>query len=89
MSVHVSIFQLLMVIPLALMTAAWVTFVSGIMRRRRFEAAARHSGGAPRTVPVLSALPHQRRTPPELESVELSPAEQDAFAGLVRRLGGR
>ncbi|MFE1453694.1 hypothetical protein ACFW7K_00985 [Streptomyces sp. NPDC058735] len=37
----------------------------------------------------LPALPQQRQTGPRSESVELTLEERDAFAQLVRRLGGR
>ncbi|MFF4017940.1 hypothetical protein [Streptomyces sp. NPDC001843] len=80
MPAHVSIHQLVVVTLLALATAAWVTVVTGVLRRRRYEAAARRSARFPR------ALPEQHPHAPERESVELTPAEQDAFAGLIRRL---
>ena len=35
----------------------------------------------------LPVLPRQPQAGPALEKVELTPAEQDAFAGLIRRLG--
>ncbi|MEU9668400.1 hypothetical protein AB0E25_22880 [Streptomyces bobili] len=38
--------------------------------------------------PRLPALPPQSNTGPHPETVELTPAEQAAFAGLVRRLSG-
>ncbi|MER6129187.1 hypothetical protein ABT173_42850 [Streptomyces sp. NPDC001795] len=81
MPAHVSILQLLGVPVLALITAAWIVYVGRVVQRRRIEdAVRRHSR-------LLRALPHQPRTGPELESVELTPAERDAFAGLVRRFG--
>lgn len=39
--------------------------------------------------PEAPGLPYQRQTAPEMEAVELTPAERDAFAGLVRQLGDR
>ncbi|CAL9489126.1 hypothetical protein SUDANB15_03182 [Streptomyces sp. enrichment culture] len=39
---------------------------------------------APPAVPVI---PRQRQTGPRAETVRLTPAERDAFAGLVRRFG--
>ncbi|MGW2641241.1 hypothetical protein [Streptomyces sp. NPDC001348] len=80
MPAHVSIHQLVVVTLLALATAAWVTVVTGVLRRRRYEAAARRSAQSP------GVLPERHPHAPERESVELTPAEQDAFAGLIRRL---
>ncbi|MFD5265481.1 hypothetical protein [Streptomyces sp. NPDC058335] len=42
----------------------------------------------PARPPRLPALPPQPRTGPPSETVELTPAERAAFAGLVRRLSG-
>ncbi|MEU6552810.1 hypothetical protein ABZ915_21365 [Streptomyces sp. NPDC046915] len=86
MPAHVSILQPVAVILLALVTAAWVTVVTGILRRRRFQAAARRAHRPPSAPPDLPGLPDQRQAGPELETVELTPAEKDAFAGLIRRL---
>lgn len=77
---HVSILQLTGVAVLALATVVWVIGLSRILRRSRFEATRWHSGHP------LHALPNQREAGPHLESVELTPAERDAFAGLVRQL---
>ncbi|WP_369170018.1 hypothetical protein AB5J49_20140 [Streptomyces sp. R28] len=78
---HVSFLQLLGPVVLALAAVLWVIGLTRVLRRAR-------TGSSPwRSVPVLSALPHQRQTAPELEAVELTPAERDAFAGLVRQLG--
>ncbi|MET9733183.1 hypothetical protein ABZZ79_21810 [Streptomyces sp. NPDC006458] len=77
---HVSILQWAGVAVLAVGAAACAVGLSRMLRRGRFEAAAR----APRPV-GLPALPRQRRAGPELESVELTAAERDAFAGLVRQ----
>ncbi|MEY9992016.1 hypothetical protein ABIE67_004048 [Streptomyces sp. V4I8] len=77
---HVSILQLLGPVVLALAAVLWVTGLVRILRRTR-------PGAAPhRPAQALSGLPPQRQTAPDLEAVELSPAERDAFAGLVRRL---
>ncbi|WP_328872021.1 hypothetical protein OHT76_18945 [Streptomyces sp. NBC_00287] len=77
---HVSIFQLLGVGLLVLLTVAWVIGLARVLRATR-------PGAAPwPTGPALSALPHQQQAGPHLESVQLTPAEQDAFAGLVRQL---
>ncbi|MEV0175760.1 hypothetical protein AB0I00_32180 [Streptomyces sp. NPDC050803] len=77
---HVSIFQLLGVAVLALVTVAWAVGLARVLRRSRPGAALWHAD------PALSALPHQRQAGPQLEAVQLTPAEQDAFAGLVRQL---
>ena len=76
----VSILQSLGVALLAFAAAVWLIGLVRLLRRAR-------SGAALwRTDPTLHALPRQRRTAPHLESVELTPAEKDAFAGLVRQL---
>lgn len=79
MSAHMSIFQLLGVPVLALATAIWIVCVGRIVGRRRLEDAARRHRA------MLRTLPRQPRTGPALESVELTPAERDAFAGLMRQ----
>ncbi|MER6674832.1 hypothetical protein [Streptomyces sp. NPDC000983] len=76
----VSIFQLVGVGLLALLTVAWVIGLVRVLRASRPDAARWPAD------PALSALPQQRQAVPHLESVQLTPAEQDAFAGLVRRL---
>ncbi|MGQ4383025.1 hypothetical protein [Streptomyces sp. SAS_270] len=76
---HASILQLTGVAVLALATAVWVVGLIRLLRRNRFEAAAVRPGDA------LWALPSQRQTGPGVECVELTPAERDAFAGLVRQ----
>ncbi|MCF3136157.1 hypothetical protein [Streptomyces olivochromogenes] len=83
---HVSILQLVGVVGLVLVTAAWVILLRHTLRHSRSEAAARRSG---RPLRPLRALPQQRQAGPPMESVELTPAEQDAFAGLIRRLDDR
>lgn len=77
---HVSILQLLGPVVLALAAVLWVTGLIRLLRRTRPGAPLRHPDQA------LPGLPPQRRTAPDLEAVELSPAERDAFAGLVRQL---
>lgn len=82
---HVSILKLLGAAVLALAAVLWVVGLIGligVLRRGRPGAALRTTETA-----ALSALPQQRQAGPHHESVELTPAEQDAFAGLVRRLG--
>jgi hypothetical protein len=78
---HVSILQLGGVAFLVVAAVVWVAGLTRLLRQGRPQPAAR-TGARP-----LAVIPEQRRSAPELESVELTPAEQDAFAGLVRRLG--
>ncbi|MEU6348156.1 hypothetical protein ABZ896_02375 [Streptomyces sp. NPDC047072] len=78
---HVSVYQVLGMTLLALVTLVWAVGLAWLLRRGTFTATARRA--AARSLP---ALPHQRQEGPHLESVELTPAEQDAFAGLVRQL---
>jgi hypothetical protein len=80
MPAHVSILQLVTVVVFALATAVWAAGLVRL-RRQRFGSAVR------RRASRLGAMPQQRRTAPPWESVELTPAERDAFAGLVRRFG--
>ncbi|MER5535471.1 hypothetical protein [Streptomyces mirabilis] len=76
---HVSILQLMGVAVLALATVIWVVGLSRLLRRARTEAVVRHHGQ------VLRAIPRQRRSGPAAETVELTPEERAAFAGLVRQ----
>ncbi|WP_280890233.1 hypothetical protein [Streptomyces sp. LBL] len=76
---HVSVYQLLGMTFLVLVTVAWGIGLAVMLRRGRTDAARRRAL-------TLPALPHQRQVGPHRESVELTPAEQDEFAGLVRRL---
>lgn len=70
----------------AVLTLAGVAWAIGVARLlRRFRAEALRELPAPR----LSVLPPQPQAGPARESVELTPAERDAFAGLVRQLGSR
>ncbi|MET8831535.1 hypothetical protein ABZX40_37095 [Streptomyces sp. NPDC004610] len=69
---------------LVLCAVAWVVAVVRILRHGRSGYAVWHSG--PVGAHTLAALPDQRQSAPQLESVELTPAEQDAFAGLIRGL---
>ncbi|TXS40903.1 hypothetical protein EAO75_39245 [Streptomyces sp. uw30] len=78
---NVSMLQLLGPVVLALAAALWVVGLARILRRTRPQATSWHSD------PRLPGLPYQRQTAPEMEAVELTPAERDAFAGLVRQLG--
>ncbi|MFD8419844.1 hypothetical protein [Streptomyces sp. NPDC059466] len=76
---HVSISQLIGVAVLALVTVIWAIGLIRLARRARAEGLLRPRGT------VLRAIPHQRRSGPVAESVELTPAERAAFAGLVRQ----
>ena len=77
---HASILQLLGVTVLALATAVWMLGLVRIARRHRLQITLR------RDRRTLHGLPRQRASAPHVESVELTPAERDAFAGLVRQL---
>lgn len=76
---HVSIPQLIGVAVLALATVIWVVGLSRLIRRARVGAVVRRHGT------VLRAVPRQRWSGPVTESVDLTPEEHAAFAGLVRR----
>ncbi|MER6343496.1 hypothetical protein ACWC10_02505 [Streptomyces sp. NPDC001595] len=90
---HVSILQCAGVVCLALVAVAWVTGLARMLRRERPEAASGAEAGAAadawaavRTgARPLAALPQQRNHASHVESVELTPAEQAAFAGLIRQ----
>ncbi|EGX60498.1 hypothetical protein SZN_07677 [Streptomyces zinciresistens K42] len=85
---HVSILQLLGPIVLALAAVLWAKGLIRLLRRYR-PVEPRRLPGAALPGAALPGLPEQRRTAPDREAVELTPAERDAFAGLVRRLGDR
>ncbi|MGW5370425.1 hypothetical protein ACWER6_07990 [Streptomyces sp. NPDC004009] len=90
---HASTLQLTGAAVLTAAGVVWAVIVMRLLRRLRVEAAAerRRAFALPvlPVLPVLPALPDQPQAGPSRESVELTPEEQDAFAGLVRRLGGR
>ncbi|MEW2247045.1 MULTISPECIES: hypothetical protein [unclassified Streptomyces] len=77
-----SILQAAGMAVLALAGVAWLIGITRMLRRARAEAIAWHAAQDT----ALSALPGPREVGPRLEAVELTPAERDAFAGLVRRL---
>ncbi|MCS0600303.1 hypothetical protein NX794_03500 [Streptomyces sp. LP11] len=77
---HAPTLQLIGMAVLAAAAVAWTVVLWRVLRRAGLPALAR------RPAAPLPALPSQRRLGHPLESVELTPAEQDAFAGLVRRL---
>ncbi|MFE3639018.1 hypothetical protein [Streptomyces cellostaticus] len=90
---HVSTLQLTGAAVLTAAGVVWAVIVMRLLRRFRAEAITgrRRAAAVPvfPVLPALPALPDQPQAGPSRESVELSPEEQDAFAGLVRRLGGR
>jgi hypothetical protein len=85
MPVHLTPTQLTALTVLAVASVAWLLVLTRVLRRIRSRAETHRVLPAP---PVLPALPCQQQTGPHLENVELTPAEKDAFAGLVRQLGG-
>jgi hypothetical protein len=78
---HVSTLQLAGAVVLTVAGVAWAIVVIRLLRRFR--------AAALRELPAvhLPVLPRQPQAGPALEKVELTPAEQDAFAGLIRRFG--
>jgi hypothetical protein len=81
---HVSILQSLGLAVLALATVVWAIGLISLLRGGRSAADPGRRGlgrGG-----HLNALPRQDGTAPQRESVQLTPAEKDAFAGLVRQL---
>ncbi|MET7653309.1 MULTISPECIES: hypothetical protein [unclassified Streptomyces] len=85
MPVHLTPSQLAALTVLAVASIAWLMFVTRLLRRGRSGSETHAVLPAP---PALPALPRQRQSGPRLETVELTPAEKDAFAGLVRQLSG-
>ncbi|WP_037682802.1 hypothetical protein [Streptomyces griseus] len=81
---HVSILQLTGVAFLALVSVAWLVGLIRMLRRARAEVTVWHTGSA-----ALYAVPDQRQTGPHREAVELTPAERDTFAVLIRQLNDR
>ncbi|MER5546394.1 hypothetical protein ACWDBD_12610 [Streptomyces sp. NPDC001118] len=77
---HAPTLQLIGMAVLAVAAVVWVVVLMRLLHRTGLQASVR------RTTTALPALPRQRRSGPALESVELTPAEQDAFAGLARQL---
>ncbi|MEU8028792.1 hypothetical protein [Streptomyces sp. NPDC049099] len=77
---HVPTLQLIGEAVLAVAAIAWIVVLTRLLRRTGRQAPAR------RTTAPLPALPRQNRVGPPLESVELTPDEQAAFAGLARQL---
>ncbi|MFI8232037.1 hypothetical protein ACIGDI_24680 [Streptomyces sp. NPDC085900] len=78
---HVPVLQSMGAAILLLTAALWVFALYALSRRGHFGPVPRLAGGrSPRL------LPRRRQSAPHLESVELTPAERAAFAGLVRQL---
>lgn len=91
---HLSILHPGGTIALAAAVAAWLVLVRPRRRNRgggqagRARQTMRGARPSDLTTPhSLPALPAQRGLGPHRESVDLTPAERAAFAGLVRRLG--
>ncbi|MFF2997257.1 hypothetical protein ACFVTC_22260 [Streptomyces sp. NPDC057950] len=82
---HVSISQLIGVAVLALLTVVWAIGLIRLTRRARAAGLLGPTRPARSHGAVLRAMPHQRRSGPVAESVELTPEERAAFAGLVRQ----
>lgn len=82
---HAPTLQLIGVAALAVAAVAWTVVLVRLLRLLR---RAGRGGTGRRPAARLPALPRQNRVGPPLEAVELTPAEQDAFAGLVRQLAG-
>ena len=90
-----SILQQIGLVVLLVATVVWVVglvLLAGPTRGRKRPGAAQRSGRPqPRGsgAPLLGAVPRQTGPAgPPSESVELSAAEREAFAGLVRQLTG-
>lgn len=77
---HVPILQFLGWVFLAAAAVLWISGFVRLQRRYRTYLAVQERTG------TLGALPRHRAAP-RLESVELTQAERDAFAGLVRQFG--
>ncbi|MEU9114802.1 hypothetical protein AB0D04_24175 [Streptomyces sp. NPDC048483] len=81
----VSILQQVTLAALLAATVAWFVALGRVLRRTRRQTAA----GRGRR-PLLGSVPRQTGPAgPPSECVELSAAEREAFAGLVRQLTGR
>ncbi|MBL1082030.1 hypothetical protein JK359_08545 [Streptomyces actinomycinicus] len=79
---HAPPLQLIGGAVLAVAAVAWAVVLFRLLRLLRGTG---HRPAARRRSAPLAALPRQNRVGPALESVELTPAERDAFARLVRR----
>ncbi|MFF3938943.1 hypothetical protein [Streptomyces phaeofaciens] len=97
MPLHLTIPQLAGLTVLALASVAWLIGMNRMLRRIRSREAALPGLAAPAApvAPVVLAvpevaevLPRPEEAFPHREAVELTPAEKDAFAGLVRQLDG-
>ncbi|MFH8403517.1 hypothetical protein ACH4FX_01915 [Streptomyces sp. NPDC018019] len=80
----VSLLQQIGLVILLAVTIGWAVGQARIVRRHRFELPGGRGPG-----PLLRAVPRQTGPAgPPSERVELSAAEREAFAGLVRQLDG-
>lgn len=79
---HAPTLQLIGATVLAVAAVVWTGVLLRVLRRATLQGVVR------RPASLLPALPRQNRVGPPREAVELTPAERDAFAGLVRRLAG-
>ncbi|GAA3200234.1 hypothetical protein GCM10010451_58440 [Streptomyces virens] len=74
---------------LVLVAAVCAAGLADVLRRRRGRTRERLRGGfapaPPHTPHGSPTIPRQQRTSPQEETVHLTAAERDAFAGLVRR----
>lgn len=77
---HAPILQLLGAVFLAAAAVLWLSGLARLHRHYRTHPAPQGRTG------TLGAMPHHRSAP-RLESVELTQAERDAFAGLIRQFG--
>ncbi|WP_086748211.1 hypothetical protein [Streptomyces scabiei] len=82
---HVSILHPLGVAALVLAAVVWVAVLVRVLRRDHEVHRGRFADRARRRGQHLRGLPHQLRRGPHVEHVELTPAEQDAFAFLARQ----
>ncbi|MDX3645730.1 hypothetical protein [Streptomyces sp. MB09-02B] len=82
---HVSILQLMGGTALVLAAVIWVAVLVRVLRRDSDTHRDRFADLGRRRGQRLRGLPHQLRKGPHVEHVELTPAEQDAFAFLARQ----
>ncbi|MDW8810666.1 hypothetical protein P1P68_39180 [Streptomyces scabiei] len=82
---HVSILQPLGLAALALASVVWVALLVRVLNRDHQVHRGRFAALPGRRGQRGWGLPHQRRRGPYVEHVELTPAEQDAFAFLARQ----
>ncbi|MHC5904377.1 hypothetical protein ACVNF4_10795 [Streptomyces sp. S6] len=90
MPANLTLPQLTALTALTLASLSWLTTLTRTLRRPRHPYTQPLTATPPRPAPLrpdgLPALPAQRRTGPTAEATPLTPAEEHAFATLVRRL---